>query len=231
MCQARKVPVFSDATQVAGKIACHPQTVGLSAIALSGHKFYGPKGIGALWLNPSHRGLRPRALLHGGGQEANLRPGTLNVPGIVGLGAAATLLTNTLQSEHARLKDLRDFFEASCKANLEAITIHGQQVSRLPHISYISFRFVEAEALLSTFHRRLAVSTGSACSSQNLEPSHVLTAMGCSQEDAKAAVRISLGRDNTRTEIETAVELLSTGTTKLRAESPTWELFQDGILS
>jgi len=125
---------------------------------------------------------------------------------------------------------LRDHLEFELTSRLKEVLINGKNAERLPHISNLSFRFIEAEALMSSFNRRLAVSTGSACSSANLEPSHVLLAMGLSKEDAKSSLRISLGRNTTKEEIDIAVNLIEKGVNSLRAESPTWELFEDGIL-
>lgn len=231
LCKSHNILFFADATQVVSKIPCHPKEVGVNALALSAHKCYGPKGVGALW----HGKSKPRVVIRpqfvGGGQQAGLRAGTLNTPGIVGLGACALLAQNEMVSNADRLRSLRDYLESQLCARLPEVLVNGGSATRLPHISNLSFRFTEAEALMSTFHRKLAVSTGSACSSATLAPSHVLLAMGLSNEDAKASLRISLGRDTTKEHIETAIALIEKGVIALRAESPTWELFQDGILS
>ncbi|MFK8058330.1 MAG: cysteine desulfurase family protein [Saprospiraceae bacterium] len=231
LCKRKSLLLFADATQVVGKIQCHPKSIGVHALALSAHKFYGPKGVGALW----HSSAAPRVVIRpqftGGSQQTGLRPGTLNTPGIVGLGASAILAQEEMLTNANRLKDLRDYLERELSARLEEVLINGQSASRLPHISNLSFRFTEAEALMSTFQRRLALSTGSACSSADLAPSHVLLAMGLSKEDAKSSLRISLGRDTNKEEITIAIDLIEKGVNELRAESPTWELFQDGILS
>ena len=230
LCRQNEVLLFADATQVIGKIPCHPRSVGVHILALSAHKFYGPKGVGALW----HSCTLPRVVIRpqiaGGGHQRGLRAGTLNTPGIVGLGEAARLANREMAENAKKLRTLREHLENELTTRLEEVIINGSKAARLPHISNLSFRFIEAEALMSTFQRRLAMSTGSACSSADLEPSHVLLSMGLSKEDAKASLRISLGRDTTKAEIDIAIDLIEKGVNALRAESPTWELFQDGIL-
>ncbi len=230
LCQRREVLFFVDGTQTVGKIRCQPRAAGIDLLALSAHKFYGPKGVGALWhsLENPRAALQPQML--GGGHQAGLRSGTLNVPGIVGLGACASLANSEMKENEERLTSLRNLLEGELSNRIEQVLINGAGAKRLPHISNMSFRFIEAEALLSTFQRRVAVSTGSACSSIDLEPSHVLLSMGLSREDAKASIRVSLGRDTSQEDIFTAVELIDEGVRQLRAESPTWELFQDGII-
>jgi len=230
LCKEKGVVLFADATQVVGKVDCKPRSVGVDMLALSAHKFYGPKGIGALWLNHSVPEVVIRPQLVGGGHQSGLRAGTLNTPGIVGLGAAARLALKEMDHDHERLRKLRDYLEHALCTRLEEVIVNGQQAQRLSHISNLSFRFTEAEALMSTFQRKLALSTGSACSSADLEPSHVLLAMGLSKEDAKSSLRISLGRDTTLSEVDIATKLIEKGVRALRSESPTWELFQDGIL-
>ncbi len=231
VCRARDVLLFADATQVVGKIECRPRDVGVDLLALSGHKFYGPKGVGALYVSSREPRVVLSAQQGGGGQEQGLRGGTLNVPGIVGLGAAAVLAKAEMRTVAVRLESLRQRLETMLVRALPAVHVNGAGAARLPHISNLSFRFTEAEALLSNFHRRLAVSTGSACASTSLEPSHVLLAMGLSPEDARAAIRISLGRETTAAEIDTAVALLCAAVPELRAESPLWELYEAGVLA
>ena len=230
VCRARGVLFFSDATQAVGKVAVAPREVGVDALALSAHKFYGPKGVGALWVRSADPRVAIAQQQHGGGHEGGIRSGTLNVPGIVGLGAAAALAAGEYASVGRRLAAIRDGLERALARELDQVIVNGDNAERLPHISNVSFRFVEAEALLSSFQRRLALSTGSACSSADLEPSHVLLAMGLSPEDAKSAVRISLGRATSDRHAARAVDLLVRGVRRLRAESPLWELHLDGVL-
>lgn len=231
VCRSAQVLLFADATQVVGKVECHPREQGIDLMALSGHKFYGPKGVGALYVSDAAPRVSLTPQVVGGGQESGLRGGTLNVPGIVGMGAAAVLAKAEREHEAARLSTLRNALEASLTDALPSLLINGHNAPRLPHISNVSFRFTEAEALLSALGRRLAVSTGSACSSADLAPSHVLLAMGLDREDAKSAIRISLGRHTTERDIETAADLLIGATRVQRAESPTWELHLDGIVA
>ena len=230
ICREKEIVLFSDATQAAGKIELSPEALGIDSICLSAHKFYGPKGVGALYLGGRLRKGILSPLQHGGGHESGLRSGTLNVPGIVGLGAASVLAKAEMQMQGERLNGLRQDMEAQLCAALPQTLIQGATAPRLPHISNVSFRFTEAEALLSTFKRSLALSTGSACASMSLGPSHVLLSMGLSAEDAKAAVRISMGRDTSAEDVQTAVRKLIAGVEKLRTESPAWELFEEGLL-
>lgn len=230
LCRERGVLFFSDATQAVGKVATAPRSLGVHALALSGHKFYGPKGAGALWVSGADPRVAVAGQQHGGGHEGGLRSGTLNVPGIVGLGAAAALAERELADAGRRLRTLRDGLERRLTAALPQVLVNGGSAPRLPHVSNLAFRFTEAEALLSTFQRRLALSTGSACSSADLEPSHVLRAMGLDDEDAKASVRVSLGRDTAPRDVDLAADYLRRGVEQLRAASPAWELHLDGVL-
>ena len=230
VCRANTTLLFADATQVVGKVECQPREAGVDLLALSAHKFYGPKGVGALYASGDAPRVSLRPLVTGGGQEGGLRGGTLNVPGVVGLGAAAVLAKAELHAQGKRLRRLRDGMEHRLTATLPETVVNGVAAPRLPHISNVAFRFTEAEALLSKLQRRLSVSTGSACSSADLEPSHVLLEMGRSREDAKAAIRVSLGRDTTAEEVDAAVRLLAEAVPALRAESPLWELHEAGAL-
>ena len=230
LCKSHGILLFADGTQLVGKIPCQPRQIGIDLLALSAHKFYGPKGVGALWHSKGNTKVALRPQIFGGGHEGGLRAGTLNVPGIIGLGACAKLAKAEMKTIAHKLEALRSLFEKELTSRLEQVLVNGAEANRLPHISNMSFRFIEAEALLSTFQRRVAVSTGSACSSADLEPSHVLLAMGLSKEDAKSSIRVSLGRDTSETDIHIAIELIEKGVQQLRAESPAWELFQDGII-
>ncbi len=237
VCQRRQVLLFADATQICGKLPCHPKALGIDALACSAHKFYGPKGVGALFLDQRSFPVGITPIWAGGGQENGLRGGTLNVPGIVGMGAAAVLANLKVDGVKAeqeqqaeRLTQLRNAFERDLKSRVPELRINGAGAPRLPHISNLSFRFTEAEALLSKLQRQLAVSTGSACASADLEPSHVLLAMGLDREDARAAIRVSLGRDTRAEDMQIAADLLVDAVAALRLESPAWEMHLDGIL-
>ena len=230
ICSEKQVLFLSDATQAVGKMPIYPKETGVSLMAFTAHKIYGPKGVGALYI--SHKGPRVKLnpLIHGGGHENGFRSGTLNVPGIVGLAKALEIAYQNHETEYNRLKKLRDNLEESLLHQLDAVFINGKKNSRMPHVSNVSFQYIEAEALMNTFNQKIAASTGSACSSALLEPSHVLMAMGLNKSDAQASVRFSLGRFTTQDQIEIAVERIVKGVNQLRSESPVWDLYQDGVL-
>ena len=230
ICARHQVILFSDATQAVGKIQVQPKVVGVHLLALSAHKCYGPKGVGALYVNRDHPKVYLTPQMHGGGHEGNFRSGTLNVPGIIGLGKALMVAKLQSEIEEKRLRKLRDRLEEGLLSQLEEVRINGDLNSRLAHVSNITFRFVEAEALMNTFNQRIAASTGSACSSASLEPSHVLLAMGLETRDAQSTVRFSLGRFTTAEEIEETIVLVVAGVKQMRKESPAWQLFQQGLI-
>ena len=221
--------LISDATQAVGKIQVHPKAIGVDAIALSAHKFYGPKGIGAVWLDPAWLRYKPMPLVHGGGHERGLRSGTLNVPGIVGLGAAAALRTSRMDEDARRIGDLRDRLEGRILAACPETVVNGGDAPRLPTATNLMVRFTESQAVMSRFRHRLAISSGSACSSANPEPSHVLQAMGLTPAEARASYRFSLGALTTEAEVDAAAELFSAAVASRRAESPVWQMFCQGL--
>jgi cysteine desulfurase len=224
ICASHQTILFSDATQAVGKIPVHPHEAGVHAIAFSAHKMYGPKGVGALILSQKPPRLRTYPLIHGGGHEKGLRSGTLNVPGIVGLGEAAILAIETMHEVDQKLRLLRDKLENSLLSLLPDISINGSSESRLPHVSNLCFKLVDAESLISD--RRLALATGSACSSASVEPSHVLTGMGLNPSDAHSSVRFSMGRYTTDHEVEEATDIIIKGVNRFREESPIWKIYQ-----
>ncbi len=226
ICARKGTLLFSDATQAAGKVPVHPKSCGVHLLACSAHKVYGPKGVGALYVSHRKPRVALRAQIDGGGHERGFRSGTLNVPGIVGFGRAAERALHSMSAETERLRRLRDRLESALLDRLEEVYVNGHPERRLSHVSNLCFRFVEAEALTATFNRSLAVSTGSACSSASLEPSHVLLAMGKSEDWAHSSIRFSLGRLNTPEHIERAVELVVQGVKQLRERSPLWEMFK-----
>ncbi len=228
LCERKGVLLMSDATQAVGKIPVYPKEVGVHLLALSAHKMYGPKGVGAIYVCSKNPRVKLTAQMNGGGHERGMRSGTLNVPGIVGFGAASELLGLTMQAESERVKKLRDHLESEL-LTIEESSVNGQGAERLGHVCNISFRFVESEALISTFNQTIAVSTGSACTSASLDPSHVLIGMGLSEDMAYSSVRFSLGRYTTQGEIERTVDLVKKGVEKLRDMSPIWEMFKEGI--
>ncbi len=229
ICSEHGVLFFTDATQAIGKIDFSLKDTKIDLLCCSAHKFYGPKGVGALFIRKKRRPIQIEPLVHGGGQQNGVRGGTLNVPGIVGMGKAALLCRQNISNEPARLSALRDRLEKSL-LGLEQTIINGMGNERLPHVSNIRFRFIRAEQLMTRV-RRLVVSPGSACSSGSTDPSHVLTSIGLNKEEAHASLRFSLGRMNTEAEVDEAVRLISLAVKELRDESPAWALFKDGMIS
>src|SRR5690606_22932164 len=219
---------FCDATQAVGRIPVDIAGLGADLLCLSGHKFYGPKGVGALYIKRRSKPIQTGALLHGGGQENRLRAGTLNVPGIVGMGKAAAIAAEEIQTESGQLKALRDKLEAAL-TGLPASFINGSAAPRLPHVTNITFRHVKADQIM-TAARDIAMASGSACVSGTRDPSHVLKAMGLSDADAHASLRLSLGRFNTDADVEVCIGQLTAAIGKLRASSPIWQLHQAGLM-
>ncbi len=202
-----KVLFFCDATQAAGKLALDVQRDGIDLMALSAHKLYGPKGVGALYIRRKGPRVSLKAQIDGGGHERGFRSGTLNVPGIAGLGKACSLCSEMMAAEQQRLGALRDRLE---QALLQCgdVRVNGSLQARMPHVTNLSFRGVKAERLISALNSELAFSVGSACTSASKAPSHVLEAMGLDQADLDGAIRFSLGRFTTAEEIEQAIDLV-----------------------
>ncbi len=228
LCHQAGVPLVCDATQAAGKIDIDLVKIPVGMLAISAHKMYGPKGVGALYINPSMK-VKPAALIHGGGHERGYRSGTLNVPGIVGLGSASALRKENLLGDQDRLLQLRDQFEKSILTALEEVSANGHVCDRLHTVSNLKVRFVDSQAVMSRFRSDLAISSGSACSSANPEPSHVLLAMGLTPAEAKGSFRISLGVPTTLAEIEIAARIFIEAVEAERAQSPVWQMFKQGI--
>jgi cysteine desulfurase len=215
LAHARGAVFHTDAVQAIGKIPVSVKALGVDLLSLSGHKFNGPKGVGALWVR---RGLRLVAHTTGGRQERNRRAGTENVPGIAGLGVAATLAASKLHSEAQRVGALRDELERGVLARVPGTAVNGAREPRVPNTTNISFEGVEAESLLIALDLEgVAVSTGSACSSGTLEPSHVLRAMGFPPHRTQNSIRFSLGAGNTADEVAYLLERLPGIVEKLRA--------------
>ena len=209
----------TDAVQSAGKIPVNVKTLGVDLLALSAHKMNGPKGVGALWLR---RGVRLVPVLTGGRHERGRRAGTENVPGIVGCGVAATLAAQKMATEHTRLAALRDRLEREVLRTVPGTAINGGSSPRVPNTTNVSFERVEAESLLIALDLEgIAVSTGSACSSGTLEPSHVLKAMGFPAHRTQNSIRFSLGMDNTDADIDRVLAVLPGVVEKLRSLSRT----------
>jgi len=197
---------FTDAAQAAGKIPVNVEQDGIDIMALSGHKLYGPKGVGALYVRRRNPRVRIISQIDGGGHERGMRSGTLNVPGIAGLGKACELCQNEMEAESTRISNLRSRLE-NALLELGGIKINGNPESRLPHVINASFEGVNAERLMTSM-RDIAVSSGSACTSGSTEPSHVLKSMGLSDEAAYSSLRFSLGRFTTAEDIEYTAEQL-----------------------
>ncbi len=214
------VVLHSDGVQALGKIAVNVEALGVDLYSLSGHKIYAPKGIGALYVR---RGTPLAPILYGGHHERDRRPGTENVPGAAALGAAASWVQSHLDSETARLAALRDRLERGILERVPQATVNGGKAPRTPNTTNISFAGVEGEAMVIALDLRgFAVSTGSACSSGAIEPSHVLTALGLPPEQAKASVRFSLGRSNTEEQVDALIEAVAEVVAQLRRLSPTY---------
>ena len=208
----------TDAVQAAGRIAIDVDSLGVDLLSLSGHKIYAPKGAGALYVR---RGIRLVPQQIGGHQERERRAGTESVPNIVAFGAAAELAQNEMDARNERTRRLRDRFEKEVAARIGEVTFNGDRERRLPHLSNISFRFIEGEGLLIHLDMQgVAVSTGSACSSGTLEPSPVILALGRDEELARGAIRFSFGKDNTEEDVDYAVEALVRAVESLRHLSP-----------
>lgn len=205
-----------DAAQAVGKVALDAEALGADLLTFSAHKFYGPKGVGALVVRRT-AGIRPRPVLVGSSQEGGLRPGTLNVPGIVGLATALSLAAEELDAEGARLAALRDGLERRLREAVDGVHVHGHADHRLPGTTNLGFEGVDGEALLASIGD-LAVSPGSACASGSPEPSPVLSAMGVPADLARASFRISLGRPTTEEDVERAAELLAAAVRRLRGQ-------------
>ena len=219
---------FTDATQAVGKIPVDVIKDGIDIMAFSGHKIYGPKGIGALYVRRKNPRVKVTAQIDGGGHERGMRSGTLNVPGIVGFGKACELCRLEMDEEAKRLSKLRDKLE-NALLQLEEAYVNGNREHRLPHVTNISFKYVEGEGLMMGFNKSIAVSSGSACTSASLEPSYVLKALGLGDDLAHSSLRFGLGRFTTEEQIDYTIEQVSKTVTKLREMSPLWEMYKEGI--
>jgi cysteine desulfurase len=229
ICAKHGVLFMSDATQAVGKIPTNPKEVGVHLMAFTGHKMYGPKGVGALFVNRKNPRVKVTAQMDGGGHERGMRSGTLNVPGIVGFGKAAEIAKAEMQQDAERLSVMRDRLEAGFKERLEEVYVNGSVDHRMPHVTNISFKHVEGEGLMMTFNQNIAVSSGSACTSASLEPSYVLIALGLGDDLAHSSLRFSLGRFTTDEEIDFTLKAISEGVTHMRDLSPIWEMYKEGV--
>lgn len=228
LCHEKGVIFFTDAAQAFGKIPLDVKAMNIDVMAISGHKIYAPKGVGALYVRRKGPRVRLAPVLHGGGHERGMRSGTLATPLIVGLGAAAEIAQKDLAEESKRIRGLRDRLWKGLSSQLDYIYLNGDAEKRLPGNLNVSFAFVEGEALMMGM-RDLAVSSGSACTSASLEPSYVLKALGIGDDLAHTSIRYGIGRFNTEAEIDYAIEATVKAVKKLRDMSPLYEMAKEGI--
>ncbi len=217
-----------DGVQAAGKVPVDVQKDNIDLLSLSGHKIYGPKGVGALYVRRRNPRVQVSAIIDGGGHERGMRSGTLNVPGIVGMGKACEVCQNEMAEEGERLRRLRERLKEGIFAKLDEVYINGSMVHRLPHNLNVSFAFVEGESLLMGIND-VAVSSGSACTSATLEPSYVLKALGVGEDLAHTSIRFGLGRFNTQEEVDYVIDRVVETVNRLRELSPLYEMAKEGI--
>ena len=228
LCKERGVIFHTDATQAFGKLPIDVEAMGIDLLSCSAHKIYGPKGVGALYVRRKNPRVRCAPVLHGGGHERGMRSGTLNVPGIVGLGQAAELAREEMAAEAQRLASYRQRLWERISSQLDQVTLNGHPERHLPNLLNVSFAYVEGEALMMGFND-IAVSSGSACTSASLEPSYVLKALGVGEDLAHSSIRFSFGRFTTEEEIDYAAERVVESVRKLRQMSPLYEMAKEGI--
>lgn len=228
LCHDRGAIFHTDGTQWVGKMPTNVTEDNVDLLSMSAHKLYGPKGVGALYVRRRRPRVRLTAIQEGGGQERGMRSGTLNVTGIVGLGKACELAGAEMEAEGKRLQALRDKLEQGITAGLSDVQVNGHAEKRLPHISNISYGFVEGESMMMAC-KDIAMSSGSACTSASLEPSYVLKALGVGDDLAHSSLRMSLGRFSTEEEVDFAVAQVIKSVNKLRELSPLFDMHNEGI--
>lgn len=226
MCRERKVVFHVDAAQSAGKVHIDLKALKVDLMSFSGHKIYGPKGVGALYVRRKPR-IRLEAQMHGGGHERGMRSGTLPTHQIVGMGEAFRIAKEDFEADKTRIEAMRDRLWEGLK-DIEATCLNGDEKHRVANITNISFNYVEGESLIMAL-KDIAVSSGSACTSASLEPSYVLRALGLSDELAHSSIRFSIGRFTKEEEIDFTIELVKTAIDRLREMSPLWEMYKDGV--
>jgi len=228
LCRERGVLFHTDAVQAVGKIPVDVNSMNIDVLSLTAHKLYGPKGVGALYVRRRNPRVQISEQINGGGHERGMRSGTLNVPGIVGLGKACAIAKEEMAAEAARLSKLRDKLKAKLEGSLDYIHVNGSMESRLPNNLNISFVYVEGESLLMGIND-VAVSSGSACTSATLEPSYVLKALGLGDDVAHSSIRFGLGRFNSEAEVDYVADKVIDVVKKLRELSPLYEMVKEGI--
>lgn len=227
ICRKHNVFFHTDAAQAFGKIPLSVEEMNIDLMSISGHKIYGPKGIGALYVRRRPR-VRIKPLITGGGQERGMRSGTLPTPFVVGLGEAAAIAKREMQQDYAHVKRLSDKFYTAIVANVPDVFLNGHKEHRVPGNLNISFAYIEGESMIMAI-KDLAVSSGSACTSASLEPSYVLRALGVDEELAHTSIRFGIGRFTTDEEVDFAIDTVVKNINKLRAMSPLWEMVQEGV--
>jgi cysteine desulfurase len=227
---ARERDIFFhvDASQSIGKIPMDVQKFKIDLLSFTAHKMYGPKGVGALYVRRRNPRVRVSPLMHGGGHERGMRSGTLNVPSIVGLGAACHFAAEEMQAENERLWSIRNKFFEKVSDKIDLITLNAHQEHTVAGILNISFNYVEGESLMMGFDG-IAVSSGSACTSASLEPSYVLRALGLGDESAHSSIRFSFGRFTTEEEVNNTIDIVVSAVSRLREMSPLYEMVKEGI--
>ena len=228
ICRERGVLLHTDATQAVGKIPVNVLADNIDLMSFTGHKMYGPKGVGALYVRRKNPRVQLTAQMDGGGHERGMRSGTLNVPGIAGFGEAAAIAQAEMEQEMARSLALREKLRNAIEAELDEVYINGTMEHRLPHNLNISFAYVEGESLLMGIND-IAVSSGSACTSATLEPSYVLKALGAGDDLAHSSIRFGIGRFTTEEEIDYTAAKVIDVVKKLRELSPLYEMVKEGI--
>ncbi len=228
ICHEKGILFFTDATQAIGKVPVDVKEDNIDLLCLSAHKIYGPKGVGAIYVRRRNPRVRLSAQMDGGGHERGMRSGTMNVPGIVGLGEACELCGSEMEKDREHALKLRDRFEKKIFEALDHVHINGDTDSRLPNCTNISFNYVEGESLIMGV-KDIAVSSGSACTSASLEPSHVLRAMRVGDELAHSSIRFGFGRFTTEEELDFAANQLIETVQRLRDLSPLYEMVKEGI--
>ncbi len=217
-----------DATQGVGKIPVNVQEMGIDLMSFTGHKIYGPKGVGALYVRRKAPRVRLEAMMYGGGHERGMRSGTLPVPLIVGFGKACELCEQEMSTESVRMAKMRDRLQEGIMNRMDEVYLNGHPTERLPNNLNISFAYVEGEALLMEV-KEIALSSGSACTSATLEPSYVLRALGVGSDLAHSSIRFGLGRFNTDEEVEYTIDRMLKAVTHLREMSPLYEMAKEGV--
>lgn len=228
LCHERGIIFHTDATQWVGKMPTDVEKAQVDLLSFSGHKIYGPKGVGALYVRRRKPRVRLQALADGGGQERGFRSGTLNVTGIVGLGKACEIAMHEMESDAGRLIQLRDRVEKAVTSQLDSCQVNGHPTKRLPHITNISFGFVEGEGLMMAI-KDIACSSGSACTSASLEPSYVLKGLGVGDELAHSSLRLSMGKWTTAEQVDYATNKIIEAVKRLRDMSPLYDMHKEGI--